>query len=157
MKRASWGAVLIVFGVLLGAAAAQNADLSGTWILNLQKSHWGNKPKPIGVTIAIDHKDPSYQYKGTVTQTTEDAREFTFSGAIDGKEYPMTAAAGPGTAILKRINPYTIEVDFRSSDGQRTENIRTSISTDGQVLTRTITEQTPEAGTRTWTEVYDRR
>ena len=155
--RALFGGAVICFAIAFGLSAADNANLSGTWQLNLAKSHWDSKPKPIGVMLVIDHKDPSLQYEGTVTQTTEDARKFSFQGAIDGKQYPIATSVGSGVAILRRINAATIESEFHSSDGKSSETARTSVSSDGKTLTRTITEKTPEAGTKTWTEVYDRR
>jgi hypothetical protein len=146
----------VFFAIALGVCAGQNANLSGTWNLNVAKSHWGSKPKPVSVVLVIDHKDPSIEYHGTVMQTPENTRDFTFKGAIDGKEYPMESAAGGGVAVLRRIDARTIETDFRSTDGKRTETTRTSVSSDGKVLTRTIHEKTPEAGSKTWSEVYDR-
>ena len=141
----------------LAAGAAENANFSGTWHLDIEKSRWGSKPKPVSVTLVIEHNDPTLHYRGTVTQSGENTRDFTFEGAIDGKEYPMTSAAGAGMATLRRVDANTIETDFRSTDGTRTENARTSLSRDGKVLTRTIREKTPEAGSKTWVEIYERR
>jgi hypothetical protein len=141
----------------LAAGAAENANFSGTWHLNVEKSRWGSKPKPVSVTLVIEHSDPKLHYRGTVTQSGENTRDFTFDGAIDGKEYPMTSAAGAGMATLRRVDANTIETDFRSTDGTRTENARTSLSRDGKVLTRTIREKTPETGSKTWVEIYERR
>ena len=109
------------------------------------------------MVLTIEHHDPAFKYHGTVSQNSENTRDFTFEGAIDGKYYPMNSAAGEGKAVLKRIDATTIEQDFTSADGKRTENARTSISKDGKVLTRTIRENTPEAGTKTWVEIYDRK
>jgi hypothetical protein len=141
----------------VAAGAAENANLTGTWHLNVAKSRWGSKPKPVSVVLVIDHKDPAFHYRGTVTESGDNTRDFTFDGAIDGKEYPMVSAAGPGMATLRRVDANTIETDFRSSDGSRTENARTSLSRDGKVLTRTIREKAPEAGSKTWVEIYERR
>ena len=147
-----------MIGLLLlasGVCAAQNANFSGTWHLNLSKSRWGSKPKPVNVVLDIEHKDPALKYKGTVTQSPENTRDFSFEGAIDGKEYPMTSAVGSGVAVLRRVNASTIEMEFRSSDGKSTETTRTFLSSDGKVLTRAISEKSPQ-GSKTWTEVYER-
>jgi hypothetical protein len=149
------GPALLSLAVVVGAA--ENANFTGTWHLDVGKSRWGSKPKPMSVELIIDHKDPALHYRGTVTESSENTRDFTFEGAIDGKEYPMAGAAGPGVAVLRRVDANTIETDFRSADGARTENTRTSLSQDGKVLTRTIREKTPEAGTKTWVEIYERR
>ena len=147
---------VVIVGIALALYAADKANFSGTWQLNLEKSRWGSKPKPLGVTLVIDHKDPSLEYRGTVRETTEDSREFHFQGAIDGKQYPMMASGTAGQGVLRWVNTSTLESEFHSADGKRSETTRTSLSSDGKTLTRSITEKTPEAGTKTWTEVYDR-
>jgi hypothetical protein len=147
---------LVLFVTAVGICAGQNANLSGSWQLNVEKSHWGSKPKPVSVSLVIEHKDPALKYHGTVNEGLENTRDFSFDGAIDGKSYPMTAAAGPGQAVLKRVDANTIQSEFKSADGKRIETTRTSVSRDGKVLTRTIREKTPE-GTKTWSEVYDRK
>jgi hypothetical protein len=156
MKAVSW-VVPALLSAALGVCSGQNANFSGTWHLDVEKSRWGSKPKPFSVVLVIDHKDPAFHYRGTVTESTQNTRDFTFDGAIDGKEYPMASAAGPGVAVLRRVDANIIETDFRNQDGTRTENTRTSLSRDGKTLTRTIREKTPEAGTKTWVEIYERR
>ncbi|HWQ52629.1 MAG TPA: hypothetical protein VN442_03020 [Bryobacteraceae bacterium] len=140
----------------LGVCAGQPANLTGTWHLNVAKSHWGSKPKPASVVLQIQHQEPALQYSGTVTEANEDGRSFTFTGAIDGKSYPMTGALGAGTAVLKRVDAATYETVFRSDDGTRKETARTSLSRNGRYLTRRIRLETP-GDTKTWTEVYERR
>ena len=62
---ASWriGSVL---SFALVVASAQVTDLSGTWQLNVQKSSWGNHPKPNGGTVVIEHHEPAFKYTCTV-------------------------------------------------------------------------------------------
>ena len=154
MRTLSWS-VPAFLSVALGVCAGQTANFTGSWHLNIEKSHWGSKPKPLSVVLVIEHKDPALQYRGTVTHGNEDTRDFSFIGAIDGKEYPMVSSIGPGSAVLRRVDANTFESAFRSADGTRLETARTSLSRDGKSLTRQIHQQTPE-GTRTWTEVYER-
>lgn len=156
MRLLSWVVLAALLSVALGVYAGENANYSGTWHLDVAKSRWGSKPKPQSVVLVIDHKDPALHYRGTVTESSENTRDFTFDGAIDGKEYPMAGGAGPGMTTLRRVDENTIETDFRSTDGRRTETARTSLSRDGKVPTRTIREKTPEAGTKTWVEIYER-
>jgi hypothetical protein len=155
MRTVSWF-VPTFLSVALGVCAGQTANFSGSWHLKVENSHWGSKPKPFSVVLVIEHKDPVLQYRGTVTHVNEDTRDFTFSGAIDGKEYPMISSIGPGVVVLRRVDANTFESAFRNADGTRLETARTSLSRDGRSLTRKISQQTPE-GIRTWTEIYERR
>jgi|NGEPerStandDraft_6_1074524.scaffolds.fasta_scaffold113936_1 hypothetical protein len=155
MRTLSWF-VPTFLSVALGVCAGQTANFSGSWHLNVEKSHWGSKPKPFSVVLVIEHKNPVLQYRGTVTHVNEDTRDFTFSGAIDGKEYPMISSIGPGIVVLRRVDANTFESAFRNADGTRLETATTSLSRDGRSLTRKISQKTPEFA-RTWTEIYERR
>lgn len=155
MRSPSWF-VPTFLSVALGVCAGQTANFSGSWHLNVEKSHWGSKPKPFSVVLVIEHKDPALQYRGTVTHGDEHTRDFTFSGAIDGKEYPMSSSIGSGVAVLRRVDANTYESAFRDATGTRLETATTSLSRDGKILTRKIRQKTPEFS-RTWTEIYERR
>lgn len=145
--------------ILLGAAfvtAAPLGNLSGTWHLNVEKSQWGTTNKPHSVVLTIEHNDPALRYRGTVTYANEDSRDFSFEGALDGKEYPMVRSYGPGMITLKRVDAFTIDSVFKSADGQAVETTRTTLAIDGKTMTRKLRLRSPEA-TKTWTEVYEKR
>jgi hypothetical protein len=155
MRTLSWF-VPAFLSVALGVCAGQTANFTGSWQLSVVKSHRGAKPKPFSVVLVIEYKDPVLQYRGAVTHVSEDTRDFTFSGAHDGKEYPMVNSLGAGIAVLRRVDANTFESAFRNADGTGLETARTSLSRDGRSLIRQIRQQTPE-GTRIWTEIYERR
>ncbi len=141
----------------LSTCLAQVADLSGTWDLNLDKSSWGQVQKPLAITVTIEHREPAIRYTGTIVYAAgEDTRTFSFQGAIDGKEYPITRSFGSGKIRIRRVNARTTESVFRSDDGQWEEVTRTSISVDGKTLRREIRRKGPPGELR-WTEVYDKR
>jgi hypothetical protein len=149
----------VVFALsLIGFASTQVPNLSGTWRLNVEKSSWGKHPKPTGGTVVIEHQEPAFKYSGTVevengTETSDGARSFSFNGAIDGKEYPVTGRAGSAMMTIRRVNPFTLVSELKSSDGTVLETAKTTISADGKRLTREV----KAAKEISWTEVYDRR
>ncbi len=136
--------------------AIQPLNLTGDWHLNVEKSRWGSTPKPVSVVVSIDHQEPAIHYRGSVMYANEDARDFAFSGAFDGKPHRMSRSYGEGNITLKRVNATTFESVFHTDDGQYTETTRTSLSADGRTMTRRLTVRSPE-GTRSWTEVYEKR
>jgi hypothetical protein len=154
MSLRSW-LVPAFLSVALGVCAGQPANLSGSWHLNIEKSHWGSKVQPLSVTLIIEHQEPMLRYRGTVTHVNEDTRDFAFEGAIDGKRYSMVGSGGAGTVVLRRVDANTFESVSQNADGTYIETARTSLSRDGRLLTRQIRRRTPE-GTQTWTEVYER-
>ena len=143
--------------LLLGAlCAAQPANLSGNWQLNVNRSKWGTVNKPVSVVLTIEHQEPKLSYHGSVLYANEDQRDFGFSGAIDGKPYPMSRSFGNGEIVLVRVNDRTIESTFRSADGNYVESARTTVSRDGRTLERRLRLISPER-TKKWTEIYERR
>jgi hypothetical protein len=122
----------------LAGGATDPTNMTGTWRLNVEKSEWGSRPKPVSVTLHIEHREPALSYHGTVVYAGEEARQFVFAGALDGKEYRMERSFGRGTAVLHRIDEATFESVFRTDDGKSVETTRTSIARDGTTLTRRI-------------------
>jgi len=151
LANAVWASLFL--GALL---AAQPANLSGNWHLNVARSKWDNVNKPVSVLLVIEHQEPKLSYHGTVLYANEDQREFGFSGAIDGKPYPMTRSFGQGETVLVRVNDRTIDSTFRTHDGNYIETARTTVSRDGRTLERQLKLVSPE-GTKKWTEIYERR
>ena len=150
-------AIVALTAVVLCMSAAQVADLSGAWHLNVEKSKWGKHPKPHSVVVNVEHHEPALKYSGTaVAANGEDTREFSFEGAIDGKEYPITGAFGDGKIAIRRVSPTTTASVFKSNDGNVVETATTTISADGRTLRREIKVKGPE-GEVSWTEIYERR
>lgn len=139
------------------ASTAQVVDLSGTWVLNVEKSRWGRLRPPLTITVTIDHQEPNLAYSGRlVSAEGEEAREFEFRGAIDGREHPLVRSFAEGTIVLKRVDARTLESEFKSYDGLWTEFVRTSVSSDGRIMRRSVRREGP-SGRLEWTEVYERR
>ena len=139
-----------------GLSMGQVPDLSGMWRLNVQKSSWGSVRKPISVMLDVLHREPQFEYSGTVVYANEDSRDFAFKGAIDGKPHSMTRSFGTGSITIQRVNARTFDSVFRTEDGNYVENSRTTLSADGKSITRVLRVKTP-AEERSWTEVYERR
>ncbi len=154
--RASVPLASVCLTLLWGVCGAQINNLSGTWNLNVEKSTWGAATKPVSVIIVISHNEPNLEYHGTVIYANEDAREFSYSGAINDKSYAMSRSFGDGSLTMHRVDPWTIDSVFRTEDGANIETARTTVSRDGKTLTRRLRLQSPD-GAKTWTEIYDRR
>src|SRR3954447_25991008 len=145
---------LLVVHVLLGGDAG--ANFTGQWHLNVQQSKWGKMKKPQNVDVTIEQNEPTFKYSGTVTSEGESVHTFEFSGAIDGKMYPVNDTYGPGMLSIKRVNRSTLSSVSKSSDGKHEVNATTYLSEDAKTLTRRITEKLP-GGWVSWTEVYDKK
>jgi hypothetical protein len=149
--------VVVVAAMLLSLAAcgAKAPDLSGNWKLSVEKSKWGKVRKPTGVTLEIQHNEPSLKYWGRVVDAESEGREFSFDGAIDGREYPVHGAFAEGKIVFERKPGNVIVSTFHSNDALLSETAETSVSADGKTLTRHVRLRRPESEL-TWTEHYDR-
>jgi hypothetical protein len=151
-RSARWALVILS----MGASAAQVPDLSGTWRLDVGKSSWGRKAKPESVLVRVEHSEPHIRYSGTSTDPNGEERIFNFDGVVDGRERPANSAFGPAKVVLKRISPFSITSILQTNDGQYRETATTTISRDGQRLTRRLRERGPDRNA-SWTEVYARQ
>lgn len=148
-------------GIAAAAWAAQIADMSGTWRLDVAKSKWGKHPKPTSEEVVIEHHEPELKYSGTIVFPSgptggEETKKFSFSGYIDGKEYPVFGSLGEGQMSIRRVNPNTTVWEFKPTNGSATETATTRISADGRLLIREVHGKGAH-GETSWTEVYDRK
>lgn len=147
----------IVRGAILGVAAtvvlsaAAVPSLTGTWKLNVGKSHWDDKEKPTSILVHVRHNEPNIEVDGTVVNAKEQSDTFRYSGSIDGQEKTVPG----GTLRIRRLDANTVESVWRSGDGRYVETSRTTVSGDGKQLTRRVELKRPDGSTR-WTEVYDK-
>lgn len=146
--------------LLLSAAAAlfaaDAANMSGQWVLSVERSRWNGKPAPQSVTLTVEHLEPKLKYAGKVVDAKEGESTFAFDGAIDGKEYTMQEGGGQRKAIATRLSPAAARVVYKSMDGKTEEIATTQMSRDGRTLERRVELRTP-AGRKRWTEIYEKR
>lgn len=159
MKSSTRRALPLTLFALLGAnlvAAADVANMSGTWKLNLEKSKF-EKSAPLSVLLKIEHNEPSFKYSGTVQRDqTAQPDTFEYSGAIDEKIHPVTENGKSGRTIkFARKSANTIQ--SWSSDATMEEHAETTISADGKTLTRNMHVKQSNGLKRQWVEVYDKQ
>jgi hypothetical protein len=136
---------------------AEVANMSGTWVLNVKRSQWGNKPSPTRVDLVIEHNEPALKYSGT-TQAPDErgATSFSFTGAIDQKEYVVKEDTGERRVRFRRTSDNTVEGVYIGPDGKTQETTKTTISRDARTLIRHVTVKLPDSRTSRWTEVYEK-
>ena len=160
MRNITGKSIVLTFVLAFGAASLLGAgavNTSGTWKLNLQKSDYGKHPKPKDITVEVEHKEPSLKYTVTGTDGEGKSLNIQFSGAIDGKDYPITGAPNNVAKVsAKRVNDTTTESVGKSADGKVLENVTVTISRDGKTLTRVAKVNGPD-GEFTIKSVYDKQ
>ncbi len=95
------GCVLLVLLLPTGVVAAQSRDLSGTWVLNLSKSSFGNAPAPSVDSLVITRSGGMY-HVDEHTMTAEGPSHMTFEmpvgdGEVTNKVPPQNGQ--PASAV----------------------------------------------------------
>jgi hypothetical protein len=152
-------AAQLAIALALTLSAAEVANMSGAWKLNVKKSKFDKNAAPLNVMLTIQHQEPALKYSGTVQGSQEGHPDtFEFNGAIDEKIYPVKENAGTGRTIkFKRVNDRTVE-SWSSDANNMEEYARTTVQRDGKTMVREMTVKDKSGQTkRTWTEVYDKQ
>jgi hypothetical protein len=148
MRIAPLAALLVVLAAGAGAQGAPN--LSGTWVLQADKSDFGMMPGPTSRTDVIDHQEPKLTIRRTVVTSDGQQNVTDFACAVDGRT--CENVAGPLT--LKSVlrwdgRTLVMATTTPTPQGEVAITDRYSLSEDGQTLTqaRTLamgTEQTTQ-------------
>jgi hypothetical protein len=149
----------IALALTLSATAADVADMSGAWKLNVKKSKFEKNAAPLNVLLTIQHQEPTLKYSGSVVGSQEGHPDtFEFDGAIDEKIYPVKENAKSGRTIkFKRVNDRTVESWSSDATGME-EYAKTSVQRDGKTMVREMTVKDKNRQTkRSWTEYYDKQ
>ena len=139
-------------------SAADVANMTGAWKLNVKKSKFEKNAAPLNVLLKIEHSEPSLKYSGQVTGSQEAQPDtFEFTGAIDDKIYPVKETPDTGRTIKFKRKSRN-EVESWSSDRNNTEeHAITIVSGDGKTLIRTMNVKHKDGTRRNWTEYYDKQ
>ncbi len=139
------------------AVPSPTPNLSGTWILNITKSDFGQIPPPTSQTDTIEHNEPSL--KITVDQKGGAMGDATYTTALstDGKE---TTSTGMGGAEVKSTAHWdrdalvvVSKTSFQGSD--LTIKDTYSLSTDSKVLTQ-VTHVESSMGNFDAKDIFDK-
>lgn len=126
--------IAVLVFALLGDSAAQPANLSGTWHLNLERSDFGNEPPPREIEVRVTHNEPAIRYTGRVVDSMGAASPIDFESVLDGKPHRMSGSAG-GTLTSKRLDSRSISTEWQSADGKFRETSVVTIQEDGRSIT----------------------
>ncbi|MBC7924150.1 MAG: hypothetical protein H7039_00685 [Bryobacteraceae bacterium] len=143
--------------LLSSSLLAAVSSMGGTWMLNEQRSRFGDNVHPGQVVLTIQHDEPKFKYTGTVNNPPEGyINDFSFDGAIDGKEYVSKQDnRGDRKVTFRRVNNRVVESVTTASEGEIRSRI--TMSRDGNTLERTMTLRGTDGKTRNWVEIYEKK
>jgi hypothetical protein len=136
-------ALIAALAVAVPAPAQTAPNLSGTWVLQVDKSDFGPFPAPQSRTDVIDHQEPRITITRTAVTQNGEVR-FNLAFAVDGKPHKNVVNGNELTSTLRWDGPVLVIVSTTSTpQGDVTLTDRWSLSDDGKTLTQA---RTLEAG-----------
>jgi hypothetical protein len=149
-------AVALLLSALGGSAVAQGASLIGHWTLNPAKSKFSSESAPKSGSLTIEILGRAATTTVDTVLASGEAQHWTYTGAYDGVDVPVTGANQYGDmASRKRINATTTETTFKK-DGKVTFVNRIVVSADNKLLTVTSKGTDAQGGAVSNVQVFDR-
>src|SRR3954454_1335292 len=111
-------AVLFVIALAASVALAQaNNSAVGTYKLNVKKSEFGKMPAPKSEKLVIlDDKDSSLKWRASGVGPDGKPFNESFSGAFDGKPYPVKGGGEFVTGAFTR-GADGVKIEWKMKDG----------------------------------------
>lgn len=133
------------------AAQTKQANLTGTWKMNSDKSKF-EQGGPSAITIKFDHKDNSLAETLTLTNDGSD-RSLDMKYTTDGKETSQEIMGATGqTAVKWETDGWLIEWKAEGRSFVR----KITLSADGKTMTMIVKQDSPN-GTSTDTVVLEKQ
>jgi len=141
-----------------GSGDPPKPSLSGTWVLNVSKSNFGQIPPPASQVDTIEDSEPSVKIAEDQKGGMMGDMNMTTTLSTDGKE---TTSSGMGGAEVKSTAHWegsTLVVDSKTSFQGSDIKIKDSysVSADGKTLTE-VTHVESGMGNFDSTSVYDKK
>jgi hypothetical protein len=146
--RAAAALLAIALAVPAVSAARQVPNLTGTWVLQADKSDFGMMAAPQSRTDVIDHQEPKLTIKRTMVTAAAGESQVNLVYAVDGKPHKNMAGPSELTSTLSWEGRTLVTVStVDTQQGQVTITDRLTLSEDGKTLTqqRTLSAQGQEA------------
>ena len=146
--RAAAALLAIALAVPAVSAAQQVPNLSGTWVLQADKSDFGMIAAPQSRTDVIEHQEPKLTIKRTVVTTVAGESTLNLVYVVDGKPHKNMAGPSELTSTLSWEGRTLVTVSTVDTEqGKVTITDRLTLSEDGKILTqqRTMSAQGQEA------------
>lgn len=127
---------LVVSAARASAQSASVPNLSGTWVLQIDKSDFATMQAPTGRTDVIDHQEPKLTIKRTVTASgQENSTNLVY--VIDSKPYKNMVGPSEISSTLHWEGSTLVSVStVPSQNGEVTITDRYELSSDGKTLTQ---------------------
>ena len=140
--------VAIALATPADSSAQTVPDLSGTWVLQVDKSDFGPMAAPDSRTDVITHNEPNLTIKRSVKSSATGETVSDLVYAVDGKPYKNKAGPTELTSTLKWEGATLVVTStVETPNGPVTITDRMTLSADGKTMTqlRTLSAQGQEA------------
>lgn len=160
VKVPAWLVVAVLVAIMATLyprpGAAEVDAFLGTWVLNVAKSKYTPSPPPKDQTVTYEATADGL--KITVKGTNADGTPLavTYTGKLDGKDYPSTGSPDWDMQSLELVNPKTMELT-RKKGGKIVQTATNVVSEDGKTRTFTMTGVDAKGEKINSVAVYDKK
>jgi hypothetical protein len=148
--------VASVVAVSTASSAVEGDAFVGTWVLNVAKSKYEPGPGPKNQTVTYEATADGLKITVNGTQADGTPLMVTYTGKLDGKDYPSTGNPDWDMQSLKLVNPKTMEIT-RKKGGKVVQTATNVVSEDGKTRTITMTGVDEKGQKTTSVAVYDKK
>lgn len=134
---------------------AADSPFSGTWKLNLEKSHM-TPPASKSSTAQIENVGDSFKLREDSVDDKDTTSTTTFDAKIDGKDYPVTGNPMFDSVSIQRLNDHKIKLTGKK-DGKLIARQTVTVSKDGKITTVEETLYMPDGKEQKDTGIYDKQ
>jgi len=133
-------------------ATPVDANLLGTWTLNLAKSKYSPGPPPRSQQRIYEAHPDGIKVTLNIVDAAGRSTRIEYTANSDGVEYGVTGSSDYNMITLRRIDEFTAEATLSHAD-KVFGTARRTISADGKTLTISFQQVEPRT---TWLAVYDK-
>jgi len=125
--------LLVVCSVVPTALFAATSPFSGTWKLNVAKSHYTG-PALKSSTAVVQADDQNLSLKQELVDENNQTLNVSVDAKFDGKDYPVSGDPDTDAMTFQRVSDHELKITYKKA-GQVTGRSVLTVSKDGHTTT----------------------
>jgi hypothetical protein len=146
--------VVVILLSCCGFLMAAESPFSGTWKLNVSKSHVSS-PAPKGSTAHVEVDGQNFKLRQEYVDDKNQAGHVAWDAKMDGKDYPVTGDPDMDAVAIQRVSERELQVTYKKA-GKTIGQSHVIVSPDGKTTTLKYSNNKDGKIVEEGTDVYDK-
>jgi hypothetical protein len=134
---------------------AAESPFSGTWKLNVEKSHM-TPPAPKSSTAQVENVGDNFKLNQQFVDDKDATTTVTFDAKTDGKDYPVTGDSDHDAVAIQKVTDHKLKLTIKKG-GKVVAKETVTVSKDGQTTTLDYVDHDAEGKEQKGSAVYDKQ